>query len=320
MLHYCYVRSDSATLSHDHHARRRVAAESLRIRRHRRRHPRRHQPAPSHGPVRRLGRRRPARRGAAGGRRLGGGGPAQARTAGGRRRGAGVGRAGQPARARAAHPRPVRAPRRRGRLPPELAPPDAHRRRRGAGRRALGGRPPRRARRPHRRGTRLGPHRRRTRLPHVHDVRGGPRPAPGARAREDLRAAADQPRVRARAARAGREARAAGRHGDDREAGRLRRPHEHHRRDADRRAGGLHPARPQVVHLGADVRRLPGAGRGAGRTVCVPSAAGAADGIRNTFRIQRLKDEKTGQPVPTPPPSPSSTGRWPGWSGPRGRA
>ena len=55
------------------------------------------------------------------------------------------------------------------------------------------------------------------------------------------------------------ENRGADRHGHDREPGRLGPAHQF---DA-RRAGGrrqLPPARPQMVHVGADVRRLPGAG------------------------------------------------------------
>ena len=52
-------------------------------------------------------------------------------------------------------------------------------------------------------------------------------------------------------------------HGHDREAGRLRRARQHHARRVRRRRR-LGPAlphhRPQVVHVGADVRRLPGAG------------------------------------------------------------
>ncbi len=72
-----------------------------------------------------------------------------------------------------------------------------------------------------------------------------------------------------------REARRAVRHGHDREAGRLRRPRQRHRGAA---AAGrqLHPARPQVVHLGADERRLPGARAGGRRRDLLRGAAGAA--------------------------------------------
>ena len=60
-------------------------------------------------------------------------------------------------------------------------------------------------------------------------------------------AAPDAPRLRARRA---------VRHGDDREAGRLGRARQHHARRARRRRR-LRDHRPQVVLLGADVRRLP---------------------------------------------------------------
>ena len=51
------------------------------------------------------------------------------------------------------------------------------------------------------------------------------------------------------------------RHGHDREAGRHRRAHQYDARAAGRRR--LHHHRPQMVHVGADVRRLSGAGAGA---------------------------------------------------------
>ena len=53
-------------------------------------------------------------------------------------------------------------------------------------------------------------------------------------------------------------------HGDDREAGRLRRARQHHARRAGRRRR-LRDHRPQVVLLGADVRRLPRARPGSRR-------------------------------------------------------
>ncbi len=61
------------------------------------------------------------------------------------------------------------------------------------------------------------------------------------------------------------------RHGHDREAGRHRRARQHHDRDAGRRR--LHHHRAQMVHVGADVRRVPGAGAGAGRADLLPDAA-----------------------------------------------
>ena len=54
----------------------------------------------------------------------------------------------------------------------------------------------------------------------------------------------------------------------------------------------LHPAWAQVVHLGADERRLPGAGAGAaGGVDLLRGAAGAADGTRNRLDVVRLKDK-----------------------------
>ena len=74
----------------------------------------------------------------------------------------------------------------------------------------------------------------------------------------------------------GGQARRHHRHGHDGEAGRHRRARQHHdgRAGRRRRAGrGVHRHRAQVVHVGADVRRLPGAGAGAGRAVLLPDAA-----------------------------------------------
>ena len=76
-----------------------------------------------------------------------------------------------------------------------------------------------------------------------------------------LRGAADLRELRPRPARSGDQARPARRHGDDREAGRLRRSREHHARGAGRRRQ-LPPHRAQVVLLGADVRPVPGPGPG----------------------------------------------------------
>ncbi len=58
------------------------------------------------------------------------------------------------------------------------------------------------------------------------------------------------------------EARHDARHGHDREAGRHRRARQHDARRARRR--GLPHHRAQMVHVGADVRRVPGAGAGGG--------------------------------------------------------
>ena len=50
--------------------------------------------------------------------------------------------------------------------------------------------------------------------------------------------------------------------------------------------------RPQVVHVGADVRRLPGAGAGAGRAhLLLPAALCARTARVNALHFQRLKDK-----------------------------
>ena len=49
--------------------------------------------------------------------------------------------------------------------------------------------------------------------------------------------------------------------------------------------------RPQVVLLGADVRRVPRARAGAGGLSCFLLPRLLPDGTRNAFRIQRLKDK-----------------------------
>jgi hypothetical protein len=46
-----------------------------------------------------------------------------------------------------------------------------------------------------------------------------------------------------------------------------------------------------MVHVGADVRRLPGAGAGRGGPELLPDAALCADGSINAIRFQRLKDK-----------------------------
>ena len=71
----------------------------------------------------------------------------------------------------AAHPRPVRPPDRRGRVPPRLASADGHRRRPRPARRAVGRRPAGRARGQGRRVLRLDPGRGRPRLPDLDDLR-----------------------------------------------------------------------------------------------------------------------------------------------------
>ena len=170
------------------------------------------------------------------------------------RRAAALGLRGQRAPAEAAHARPLRQPHRRGRVPPGL--------------------PPAHGRSPRRRGC--------TALPWTSDREGAhaARAAMGLTSGQAeaghgcpmtmtfaaipalrhtpelhdewaplLNAAGYDPELRRR------QDVGQVRHGDDREAGRLGRAREHDARRARRR--GLAPDRPQVVLLGADVRRLP---------------------------------------------------------------
>ena len=134
-----------------------------------------------------------------------------------------------------AHPRPVRPPRRRGRVRPGLPRVDAHGHRSRHPRRAVGRRPPGRARGAGRENVglecRARPH-----VPDLDDVCRRPRAALQPRTRGRLRAAADQPRIRPRTQAGHHQARHHRRHVDDREAGRIGRARRHH-------AG--HPERPQ---------------------------------------------------------------------------
>ncbi len=203
------------------------------------------QPGPLAVPARPVLREPSARRGA---RARGSG--VGARTGGGARGPHGrrpdpVGLRGQRARAAAEDPRPLGQPCRRGRVPSELARAHGHGLRAWPALPALGERPAGRARRARRAGDDLGPVRGRPRVPRDHDVRRRPRAA--------LRAAGGR-RVRPPAARTRLRPRAAGgqgvgevRHGDDREAGRLRRPREHDTRRAAGRGRLVRAHRSQVV-------------------------------------------------------------------------
>ena len=149
---------------------------------------------------------------------------------------------------------------------------------------------------------------------------------PALRATPELAAAvgAEDHRPRLRPAqRAGRaEAGADHRHGDDREAGRLRRARQHHPRvpGGRRRPGpGLRTGRPQVLRLGPDVRRLPGAGADRRRPVLLPAAALAA-GRHARTRCRCCGSSARWATCPTRPARPSCAARWPGWSARRGAA
>ena len=53
--------------------------------------------------------------------------------------------------------------------------------------------------------------------------------------------------------------------------------------------GGLRAGRPQVLRVRADVRRLPGAGAGAGRPELFPVPRWRPDGTKNPLQVLRLK-------------------------------
>ena len=187
--------------------------------------------------------------------------------------------AGQRAPPGPAPVRPLRPPRRRGRLPPVLALADGARHRARARRDPVGapGRRRRaRPRPPRRRLHGVVAHRARSRLPRLHDVRRHPGAARRRRDRQGVDPAAGLHRLRPGAPGAVDQARPAGRHGHDREAGRLGRAGQRHRGPAHGDRRHLHAARPQVVHLGADERRLPRARPGRGRRHLLPRPARAA--------------------------------------------
>ena len=207
-------------------------------------------------------------------------GPGRAGRGGGHRGGPGARHAGQPAPPRAHDVRPLRQPHRRGRVPPVLALADGARggpRPAGGALGAAGGGQRARARTAGRGVLRLVADRARPRLPDLDDVRRGAGAAGRRGPRQGVGAAAGRPVLRPRCPGRLDQARRAGRDGDDREAGRLRRPRQRHRGAHLRRGRRVHPARAQVVHLGADERHLPGAGPGRGRGDLLRGAAGAAE-------------------------------------------
>ena len=190
-------------------------------------------------------------------------------------RDAGARPAGQRAPPGAAHARRTRPPDRRGRVPPRLARADGHRRRPRAARGALGGRHARRARGPGRQVLRVDAGRGRARLPDLHDLRRGAGAAARARA-----SPAGSSRCSAPAATTpgcgfpdGKAGLLAGM-AHDREAGRLRRPGQHHQGRPGRRRLPAH--RAQVVLLRAHVRPVPGPGPGPGGADLLPAPPGAA--------------------------------------------
>ena len=199
-------------------------------------HPRGFQPGAAPGGLQPLRRRPAAARGAEPrGRRLGRG--AGARAGRDLRLGADdpLGLRGQRAQARAAHPRPLRQPHRRGRVRHLLARADANRDRPWAARDALA-----RARGRCPCGPRGDVHaadagRERRRLPDLDDLLGDPGAAQAARAGRRVGGALPLARLRRTLAARRAQERCPLRNGDDREAGRLRRARQHDHGDASER-------------------------------------------------------------------------------------
>ena len=180
--------------------------------------------------------------------------------------------------AEAPDPRPLRQPDRRAGVPPRLARADAARHRAPAPFAALGGAPAGRARRPRRRVHVLLPGRGRRRLSDLDDLLGGAGAPQAARAGRGMGAANPLQRLRPAPDRGRREGGLALRHGDDREAGRLRRAGQHHGRPTDQRRrprGRVRDHRPQVVLLRPPVRRVPRPRPDRGRHLLLPDAAPA---------------------------------------------
>ena len=199
-----------------------------------------------------------------------------------------AGRARQQEPARTRHPRPLRAPRRSCPLPPRLSRADAVGDRGGPSFLALD-RPARgRPCRPRRRLLHAEPGRGRARLPDHDDLRrcGLPETSAGPGAR--VAAQDHRPHLRPAQRPGRREAGPDHRHGDDREAGRFGCPRQHDDRHSGRARGAGAPVRsrrPQVLRLGADVRRLSRAGPGALRALLASSCrAGARTGRRTRCR------------------------------------
>ena len=244
-------------------------------------------------------------------------------------------RAREPPHADGVPARPVGIPARRGRVRPVVPPRD---RRGDRPRRAhvrVGGPASRGARRACRDVHAVRAGRARARLPGVDDPRGGRLDRGLAVGRRRMAAAAVLPRVRAAPAAERAEAQRADRHGDDREAGRLRRPRRHDRGRVDGRAR-VPAHRPQVVLLGADVGRLPRARahppaaprtrgcracscRGCSRTAC--ATCSASSGSRTSSATARTPPPRSSSTAPSASSSASraaACGRSSRWSSARG--
>ena len=186
------------------------------------------------------------------------------------RRGAGAQPPRRAQRAAAGDPRPLRPPRRPGRSGPVVALAAARCGRARDSQPAVARAEARSARRPRGHVHALQQRQRWRHVSGLDDVRRGAgaarrRARPGGR----MGAAPDEHRLRARRA---------GRDGDDRAPGRLRRSRQHHT-GRPARGRGVRDPRSQVVLLVSAVRRVPGARAGAGRAVVLPGRARTGDGV-----------------------------------------
>ena len=130
------------------------------------------------------------------------------------------------------------------------------------------------------------------RLPDHNDLRFLSLPASPARPRRRLAAENHRPRLRPAQRPGRREAGPDDRHGDDREAGRLGRARQHHPRFSRRRRrvrAGIRARRPQVLRLGADVRRLLVLAQAPGGLSCFLVPRWRPDGTKNPLQLIRLK-------------------------------
>ena len=264
---------------------------------HRRRPPRGPEPAAAARGYNLFDSRPRARRGAAArGRRLGAR-PAR-RELGAVAGGAAdrVGRAGQRVPAGAAHARPLRPPHRRGRVPPRLARADAARRRRTGCTRCRGAS---RGRARTSRAPRCSSSWSQVEAGHVcpismtYSARAGA--ARAARARRGMGAAAHLARRTTRASCRPREKRGAlcGMAMTEKQGGSdVRANTTRAERSARRARRRVRAHRPQVVLLGADVRRVPRARADRARALAASwCRAGCPTARATRFRIQRLKDK-----------------------------
>ena len=208
-----------------------------------------------------------------------------------------LGPPGQREPAGAAHPRPLRAPHRRGRVPSRLARADGARGRR-TGSHALPWREPQPGRARRARGAvhdLLGQVEGGHRLPDLDDLlrrAGAARSSPSSR-RSGSRASRRTTTTRGWCPASEKAGALCGMAMTEKQGGSDVRANTTVARPLNGGGPGAEYEldRPQVVLLRADVRRLPRAGAGRGRPVLLPAAARPAGRQRNRFHIQRLKDK-----------------------------